>query len=276
MSPDLRGNRSASRAVRLRRAPADAAVAEHRGGDAVPARRRELRIPGRLAVVVGGARRRSRASPARPRASISLAGGPRRSTSVRCVRRRSRRPPRVRVARAIDDRAARITRSWYGRLTPVRGPMSSRGGRLRLRGGTVERQYGRHGQAGLDAPSSFRIDRAIRVADSAVKTGNRGDPRRTKDFANHRFAGAALRPSVKGPLLLCVPCCSRPPPRAGRCRRLRRQERRLLRPAAAPPTSRSMGPCRSSQCDLHVPQRTMCLTAAPTPTAITAALKFLN
>ena len=60
------------------RREADAAVAHHHGGDAVPARRRELRVPGGLAVVVG--------------VDVDEAGRDERAVGVDLARARRRRP----------------------------------------------------------------------------------------------------------------------------------------------------------------------------------------
>ena len=92
--------------VRARRREADAAIAHHHRGDAVPAGRRQLAVPGRLAVIVGvdidEAGRHQRAcgvefAPARPRLAAGL-----RDASVR-----DRNVAGEGLAsRTVDDRAA--------------------------------------------------------------------------------------------------------------------------------------------------------------------------
>ena len=65
-------------AARVHRREPDAAVADDHGGDAVPARRRELRVPGGLAVVV--------------RVHVDEAGGDEQPVGVDGPARRGRRP----------------------------------------------------------------------------------------------------------------------------------------------------------------------------------------
>ena len=89
-----------------RRREADAAIAHHHGGDAVPARRREFAVPGRLAVIVGmdidEAGRHQRAgrvdlAPARPGPAAGLGDAPAIDRDI---------AGEGLASRAVDDRAA--------------------------------------------------------------------------------------------------------------------------------------------------------------------------